>query len=105
MKDHGKVEVDRREMESLREAAPPGSLEEYLDWCRGEGSYSDPPEIEEARRWNREQHPDGCELCGEPAGAEMGEFYDPRRDDGGDGYPGHVIAHAQCGIDAGLALA
>jgi hypothetical protein len=97
MKDHGKVEVDRHEMESLREAAPPGSLEEYLNWCRGEGSYSDPPEIKEARRRNREEHPNGCGLCGEPAGAEMGEF---AKEDGG-----HVIAHAQCGIDAGLGMA
>jgi hypothetical protein len=46
----------------------------------------------------REQFPAGCELCGEPADAEMGEFWDEAKDRG-------VIAHTQCGIDAELPLA
>jgi hypothetical protein len=54
---------------------------------------------------NRGQYPKGCELCGEPAGAEMGEFYDPTRDDGRGDYPGHVLAHAQCGLDRELEMA
>jgi hypothetical protein len=58
-----------------------------------------------AVRDNREQWPEGCQLCVEPAGAEMGEFYDPKRDDGKRPFSGHVIAHAQCGIDAGLEMA
>lgn len=44
-----------------------------------------------------------CEICGEdydqndprPSVADVGEFYDPKFD-------GDIIAHAQCGINAGL---
>jgi hypothetical protein len=43
-------------------------------------------------------NPENCELCGEPLDAETGEFWDEAADDG-------VVAHAQCGIDAGLPLA
>ena len=76
----------------------PGSLDEYLAFCREEISDpGDPPEVVAARDWNRREFPDGCELCGEPAGAEMGEFV---KEDGS-----HVLAHAQCGIDAGLEMA
>lgn len=39
-----------------------------------------------------------CELCGEAADAEMGEFWDAGKDKS-------VVAHAQCGLDAGLPLA
>lgn len=47
---------------------------------------------------NRRQWPNGCELCGEPADDEMGEFWQPEQENS-------VIAHAQCGIDAGLEIA
>jgi hypothetical protein len=46
----------------------------------------------------REQFPNGCGLCGEPADAEMGEFWQPEQNTS-------VVAHAQCGIDAGLEIA
>jgi hypothetical protein len=54
-----------------------------------------------------------CELCGElidwssplPSKSEAGEFYDPSIDKGDSPMQGHVIAHAQCGIDAGLDMA
>lgn len=39
-----------------------------------------------------------CGLCGEPQDGETGEFWDADRDES-------VVAHAQCGIDAGLPLA
>lgn len=39
-----------------------------------------------------------CDICGEPADAEMGEFWDHNKDTS-------VVAHAQCGLDAGLELA
>lgn len=43
---------------------------------------------------------DRCELCGEEIDYEStvdpgGEFHDPEKE-------GAVIAHAQCGLDAGL---
>lgn len=50
--------------------------------------------------WVDPDHPD-CGICGEPADNEMGEFFTP---DWPDDKPS-VIAHAQCGIDAGLELA
>ena len=40
----------------------------------------------------------GCDLCGESADEEMGEFYGPAVD-------GVVVAHATCGLDAGLEIA
>jgi hypothetical protein len=49
-------------------------------------------------RENRRLYPKGCGLCGERAGAEMGEFWQPDKNRG-------VIAHAQCGLDAGLEMA
>lgn len=39
-----------------------------------------------------------CELCGEPADDEMGEFWDEDTETS-------VYAHAQCGLDAELSLA
>lgn len=39
---------------------------------------------------------DCCQLCGEPADNEMGEFSQ---------FGEAVWAHAQCGLDAGLPLA
>lgn len=39
-----------------------------------------------------------CQLCGEPIDDEMGEFWDPAKEES-------VIAHGQCGIDAGLEMA
>jgi hypothetical protein len=42
--------------------------------------------------------PSCCQLCGEMADAEMGEFWDKSKEES-------VTAHAQCGIDAGLDLA
>jgi hypothetical protein len=56
----------------------------------------------QAQAMYRKQFPDGCGLCGEPADAEMGEFWDPERN-GGQG--GGVIAHGQCGLDAGMEMA
>jgi hypothetical protein len=41
---------------------------------------------------------DDCKLCGEAPDFEMGEFWDKIKNES-------VIAHAQCGIDAGLTLA
>jgi len=71
-----------------------------------------------AVRSNREDYPEGCGLCGEQAGAEMGEFWLPeekhasvlhyhrKENDEEDGRTEHsVIAHAQCGIDAELEMA
>jgi hypothetical protein len=76
---------------------------DIFDQMFGEGySQSIEEDHQRAIRIMREEYPDGCELCGEKAGAEMGEFYDPKRDDGQGNYPGHVLAHAQCGLDAGL---
>jgi hypothetical protein len=49
-------------------------------------------------RENRRLFPGGCGLCGEPADAEMGEFWNEAEQHG-------VVAHAQCGIDAGMELA
>jgi hypothetical protein len=56
-----------------------------------------------------------CELCGEtydqadprPSRSEVAEFFDHERQhaDPSKPFAGHVIAHAQCGIDAGLELA
>jgi len=53
--------------------------------------------VEMANRM-RQEFPDGCELCGESADAEMGEFWDKGLERG-------IIAHAQCGIDAQMELA
>lgn len=39
-----------------------------------------------------------CEICGEPADDEMGEFWDYKKQDS-------VYAHAQCGLDANLPMA
>lgn len=39
-----------------------------------------------------------CELCGEAPDFEMAEFWDKIKSEG-------VVAHAQCGLDAGLTLA
>jgi hypothetical protein len=69
------------------------------------------------RRENRRLFPSGCGLCGEPADAEMGEFWldtdkhaatahTHTKNDPEDTQVEHsVIAHAQCGIDAGLEIA
>jgi hypothetical protein len=68
-------------------------------------------------RENRSQWPNGCGLCGEPADDEMGEFWldtdkhavtahTHTKGDPEDTRVEHsVIAHAQCGIDAGLEMA
>jgi hypothetical protein len=68
-------------------------------------------------RENRHLFPKGCGLCGEAADAEMGEFWlDTRKHedtahthasgDPEDTRTEHsVIAHAQCGLDAGLEMA
>jgi len=42
--------------------------------------------------------PIDCELCGEPVDDETGEFWDGIQERG-------VVAHAQCGEDAGFRLA
>jgi hypothetical protein len=39
-----------------------------------------------------------CQICGEPADEEMGEFWDHNSNDS-------VIAHGQCGLDAGFEMA
>lgn len=39
-----------------------------------------------------------CDLCGEPQDGEMGEFWDQDKEES-------VVAHAQCGLDAGLPMA
>lgn len=41
---------------------------------------------------------DGCDLCDEMADDNMGEFYDPVKNC-------TFVAHAQCGLDAGLEIA
>lgn len=60
-----------------------------------------------------------CEICGEhydtssprSSVADIGEFYDPdeaaKAEVGltSNPFPGHVIAHAECGINAGLEIA
>lgn len=70
-----------------------------------------------AVRMMREEYPNGCGLCGERAGAEMGEFWLDEEQharikhthisgDEEDSRSEHsVIAHAQCGIDAELEMA
>lgn len=96
----------------------PGSFEEYLAYLSGEqATYSPDPFRVTAAKQNREQFPNGCQLCGEQAGAEMGEFWLDeekhevtvhyhRDDDPETTLVEHsVIAHAQCGIDAGLEMA
>jgi hypothetical protein len=58
----------------------------------------------EPSAWHWDQ-PD-CDICGEALGgpnAEVGEFYDPQATD--TSVEGHKIAHAQCGLDAGLEIA
>lgn len=42
--------------------------------------------------------PECCSLCGEAPDAEMGEFWNESTGES-------VVAHAQCGLDAGLRLA
>ena len=70
-----------------------------------------------AVKTNREDYPQGCQLCGEQAGAEMGEFWLPkerhadvahyhREEDKEDTREEHsVIVHAQCGLDHKLEMA
>jgi hypothetical protein len=72
-----------------------------MSTCTGDPSYDDRAyDGTQARAhvaaMNQEAFPDGCELCGEPADAEMAEFWNGERG---------VVAHAQCGIDAGMELA
>lgn len=45
-----------------------------------------------------------CQICGEPADGEMGEFGLPDGQTDPDGAVS-VVAHAQCGLDAGLEIA
>jgi hypothetical protein len=54
------------------------------------------PNTPEMQMWGFNE--EKCQLCGEDPDAEMGEFWD---ETGGNS----VIAHAQCGLDAGLPLA
>jgi len=44
------------------------------------------------------EEPDGCAFCGEPADAEMGEWWDEATN-------ASKVGHAQCGIDSGLPMA
>ena len=53
------------------------------------------------REFERGYGEGACEICGEPADNEMGEIYSPEWPDDKPS----VIAHAQCGIDAGLEVA
>lgn len=47
-----------------------------------------------------------CQICGEPADDEMGEFTLPEaHPNGGTSDNRSVVAHGQCGIDHGLELA
>lgn len=53
---------------------------------------------------------ENCEICGERftghVHEEIGEFYDPRQAAGDpEILSDHFIAHAQCGLSAGLELA
>lgn len=41
-----------------------------------------------------------CEICGEPEGPEMGEFYDPAHPE-----VDSLVAHAHCGLARGLDIA
>jgi hypothetical protein len=45
-----------------------------------------------------------CQICGEDADAEMGEFWIPEEIRKPGGEPS-IIAHGQCGIDHNLPLA
>jgi hypothetical protein len=83
------VMCERRFGGSVCSGDPDGDTLEESQWLRFRDATA---------AHNREQFPDGCVLCGEPADAEMGEF---AREDGN----GSVVAHAQCGIDRGLELA
>jgi hypothetical protein len=51
-----------------------------------------------AQAMYREQFPDGCEFCGEPADAEMGEWWD-------EAAGRSKVGHSQCGLDSGLPMA
>lgn len=52
-------------------------------------------------RANEDGETKECQLCGEPADGEMGEFGLPEGQTDPDGTVS-VVAHAQCGLDAGL---
>lgn len=45
-----------------------------------------------------------CQICGEPADGEMGEFGTPIGTTTPEGSVS-LVAHAQCGLDAGLEIA
>ena len=53
---------------------------------------------DQAAAMYQEQFPDGCAFCGEPADAEMGEWWDEVTGTS-------KVGHAQCGIDSGLPMA
>lgn len=97
-------------MTTRRRSPRLSSLEDYLDTCRAS------QEAHAARVSRVRQHdpiytgpePDEgdtgrCDICGEPYDvndgraslSDIGEFWDPEIDDS-------LIAHAQCGISAGL---
>ena len=90
---------------------------DLLDQMFGEGYAQSIDEAHQrAVRMNREDHPHGCQLCGEQAGAEMGEFWLPKerhdevkhyhRGDDEDTREEHsIITHAQCGLDHELEMA
>lgn len=65
------------------------------------------PPLLQPHRTNEDGETTECQICGEPADDEMGEFWvepDPATPPpGSDGYS--VIAHAQCGLDHGLETA
>jgi hypothetical protein len=66
-----------------------GEPAEELEWLRLQ---------DQARDMYRDQFPDGCAFCGEPADHEMGEWWD-------EATGTSKIGHAQCGIDSGLPMA
>jgi hypothetical protein len=89
MADREYVSADQQAADLYRYLFGPGTIEAHHHRMR-------------AAQQNRETFPDGCGLCGEQADAEMGEFWQPEANNGqGAG----VVAHGQCGIDAGLEMA
>lgn len=55
-------------------------------------------------RVNEDGETEECQICGEPADGEMGEFALPKGKTAPDGTVS-VVAHGQCGLDHGLEIA
>jgi hypothetical protein len=119
--------------EYLRQTGPVASAAEYNSRQDPDDGLDDAPEPVYVNDpdWRKVETVHGemithCEICGEPLNDEIGEFAVPAADDGspcwqcgaardahapwcnvpsGEGGTQSVIAHAQCGLDAGYQIA